>query len=456
MNSKKEASTDKKEFLEEDPNLKRWFQNKGKRSVITADVDLRKLIFFCRKIKKTPAKFASLDKEEMENITADFLSELEDSVNPKTKAKYAPTYVAGYLTAVKSWAEWNRKKFERKINISNSNARPSLEEERVPTPEELRRVLYADTTPLRTRVEISFGAFSGLRPEAQGDYLGLDALRLKDLPELEIEKEDGKKISFLKIPTIVTVRDNLSKARHQYLTFLPEEGCEILKAYLEKRISSGEKLSANSPVVSSSVSQAERQQRLGLHVDVSPVLTTSAIEHEVRKAMRLSDLPWRPYVFRSYFDTNLMHAESKGLVTHSYQQFWMGHKGDIEATYTVRKKHLPPEMLEDMRTKYAKIADQFLQTRKAAPVADFAKILREQLLLAAGVSQEQLDRLNLSEMKQEDFQKILRERLTGLALNNGNKQKVVKITDLDSLIEQGFEFVSQIPGDRAIVKVPSI
>jgi hypothetical protein len=46
---------------------------------------------------------------------------------------------------------------------------------------------------------------------------------------------------------------------------------------------------------------------------------------------------WRPYVLRAYFDTQLMLAESKGLVLRDYRQFWMGHKGDMEARFLKHK-----------------------------------------------------------------------------------------------------------------------
>ncbi|MCJ7424641.1 hypothetical protein MUP01_10295 [Candidatus Bathyarchaeota archaeon] len=42
-----------------------------------------------------------------------------------------------------------------------------------------------------------------------GDYEGRDGLRVKDLPEMKIE---GVSVSFIKIPTIVVIRKELSKA----------------------------------------------------------------------------------------------------------------------------------------------------------------------------------------------------------------------------------------------------
>ena len=67
-----------------------------------------------------------------------------------------------------------------------------------------------------------------------------------DLPELKI---DGDSVDFEKLPTIVIVRKGLSKAGHQYFTFLSEEGCEYLKDYLEERMREGEDITPNSPVI---------------------------------------------------------------------------------------------------------------------------------------------------------------------------------------------------------------
>jgi hypothetical protein len=50
-----------------------------------------------------------------------------------------------------------------------------------------------------------------------------------------MQVKDGE-VSFVKVPTIVVVKAGLSKARHEYMTFLGEEGGGYLKAYLKKRL----------------------------------------------------------------------------------------------------------------------------------------------------------------------------------------------------------------------------
>jgi hypothetical protein len=91
-----------KEKQLEDRNVKRWFDKKLKRSAVAADVDLRRLGKFSRAINLTPAQFAKLPVVKMENVTMDYINDLETSRNPKTGKKYAPTYIAANLKVIKS------------------------------------------------------------------------------------------------------------------------------------------------------------------------------------------------------------------------------------------------------------------------------------------------------------------------------------------------------------------
>ena len=373
--------------LLEDPTVKRWYSNIRKGSVISAEIYLRALGRFCEYAEMTPAQFAELPLEKIEDMTQDFIDEFE--------SKYSPGYLGSLLKVMRSWAAWNRKPFQRKIKISNPNKRPTLENERAPTKDELKRVLYSDMTTLRARASISLIAFSGVRLEVLGNYLGLDGLRVKDFPELELK--DGA-VTFTKIPTMVVVRDELSKARHRYLTFLCEEGCQIIKEYLERRISGGESLRLDSGIIATTPTQAKKSKHLNAS-DRSPFLRTTKIGDEIRKGMRAVQLPWRPYVFRTYFDTALMLSESKGMVSHAYQQFWMGHTGDIEAQYTTNKNQLPAQVVDDMRESY-KRASELLQTSKAESASEeqIKKALREQFLAVAGFKKEEFEGMSLGEM----------------------------------------------------------
>ena len=358
------------------------------------------------------------------------------------------------MKVIKSWAYWNRKRFQRKINISNPNRRPTLEEERIPTPQELARVLYADSTPIRTRVSIAIMAFSGARPEVQGDYLGLEGLRIKDFPEMKIESGT---VEFMKIPTVVVVREEISKSRHRYITFLGEEGCRILKEYLERRINTeGEKLTPLSATIGTTLSQAKQRRNFGKFEDASQFLRTTKIGNNIRNAMRAVSLPWRPYVFRSYFDTNLMLSESKGIMSHAYQQFWMGHSGDIEAVYTTNKKQLPSDILEDMRSAYLKCCEYLETQKKRASQDEMDEKVKRYLLSFNGFSDFEIDELGqLSKYSLQELREISDKKRFGT--NGKGGQKVIAAEQVKEYIVQGWEYV---PNDflekrnEAIVRLP--
>jgi len=381
----------------------------------------------------------SNDRRSFENTLLDFVTQQEQEGK-------APTYIENYLKTVNSWLRYNDHKPITKIKLGNRNRRPTIEDERIPNKDELKQILnYADE---RGRTSISLIAFSGLRPETLGNSRGTDGLQIRDLPELEINETE---VSFTSTPTMVVVRHELSKAKHKYHTFLGPEGCEYLKAYLEKRIADGEKLQPNTAVITYKSGYAETGYR-GESSRENMHLTTKTITKEIRDSMR-PKYDWRPYVLRSYFDTQLLVAENNGKMTHAYRQFFMGHKGDIEAVYTTNKGRLPETLIEDMRESYQRSLE-YLETRRSHTDEDrLREDFRRQLLLVAGFSGEEMEGLDLS-MGDEEFQETVRRKLLGSMVNNGNSQRVVKIEDVDEFLSKGWNFVAKLSEDKAIIKLP--
>lgn len=288
--------------------------------------------------------------------------------------------------------------------------------------------------------------FSGLRPQALGNSTGIDGLEIRDLPEMEIQ---GNEVGFTKMPMMVVVRPEISKAKHRYFTFLGPEGCDYLKAYLEKRLAEGEDLKPGSAVIAYKKGYGDtgfrETDRYNQHI------TRKTLTKEIRDAMR-PKYEWRPYVLRAYFDTQLLVAENNGKIAHAYRQFFMGHKGDIEARYTTNKGRLPENVIEDMRGSYRKSLE-YLETRKTQIAEDKLRdAMRRQLLLVAGFSGEEIDELD-TDMSDEEFQERVRRKLLG-PMNNGNSQKVVNMDELAGFLEQGWNFVATIKNDKAIVKLP--
>ena len=131
------------------------------------------------------------------------------------KAGRAGSYIESILKAVRSWLSHNGKEVKRKIRIKGARGTPSLKDERVPTKEELKRIFLSGDR--KARVACVLIAHSGVRVEVLGNYNGKDGLRIGDFPEIKIERG---LVRFEQKPALTVVRKELSKAGHQYFTFL--------------------------------------------------------------------------------------------------------------------------------------------------------------------------------------------------------------------------------------------
>jgi integrase len=420
----------KHKLLLKDPDIQRWFNNLARGSIITAEERLRRLGRFSNQVGLTPQSLVEMKRTDSDGFEKFIMDFVDQSFAKGEK----PTQVKNNLVTVKSWLGHFGLGVESKIKLPPAD----YVDEVVPSKEELASTLR--NCDSRSRVIASLIAFSGLRPESIGNYLGNDGLRLKDLPEVRIE---GDQIIIEKVPTEVRVRKTLSKARHQYFTFLAEEGCRYLKEYLETRIRAGEKLEAESPVVG--------------HLRPSKLdfMRTTKLSWEVKLAMKKTGFSWRPYVLRSYCATAFDIGESKGWLSHPWRQFFMGHKGDIEARYSTNKARLPPDMVEEMREAY-KRCEPLLSTEKQQEASEekIKQTFKEQLLLVAGFKKEEVEKMDLNAITDEELQQTIRQKLLGMITNNGSRQKVVPVSQIRDLIPQGWEYVAQLPTGEAIVKLP--
>ncbi|MEM0358038.1 MAG: site-specific integrase [Candidatus Bathyarchaeia archaeon] len=414
--------------LLEDEDVRRWYENVARGSRVTADVYLRRLGWACRHLNLKPKDLLKKSEKELAMILADLVSYLE-------REGKAGSYIKSCVKAVKSWLSFNMVEVRARIKIKDADDTPTLREERVPTQQELRKIFMCGD--LRARCACVLLAHSGLRIETLGNYEGTDGLRVKDFPEMKIENGE---VIFEKIPTIVVVRRELSKGGHQYFTFLSEEGCGYLKDYLESRLKEVEKLTPNSPILTPKAAP-------------KPFIRSTNIGDIIRNAIRKAGFKWRPYVLRAYFDTQLMLAESKGLVLRDYRQFWMGHKGDIENRYTTNKCKLPEDIIEDMREAY-KRSQEYLHTTKVGKTneEELRQAFRKQLLLVAGFTQSEIDKMDVSEISDEELQTIIRKRLLGEKTNDC-VQKVVSTDEVEKYLEQGWEYVATLPNKRVIIKM---
>jgi hypothetical protein len=421
----------KYQFLLEDVDVKRWHDNVSRGSSVTADVYLRRLGFFCGIHETSPKKLIALSEVEVYNLLLDLVSSME-------KAGHAGSYTESVFKAIRSWLSHNGKDIRRKIKIRGAGDAPSLKDERVPTKEELRQIFLSGDKKMR--VASVFVAHSGVRIEVLGNYNGIDGLRIADLPEIEIKPDS---VCFKKTPALMIVRKELSKAGHQYFTFLSTEGCAYVQDYLEERLRGGEILTPKSPLITPKYK-------------MKSFIKANNVSDAIKIAIKAAGFTWRPYVLRCYFDTMLMLAESKGYVLRDYRQFWMGHKGDIENRYTTNKQRLPDSVVEDMRSAYAR-SEEFLQTRINQETSEekLAMALRKQWLMVAGFKQEEIDKMDLTVLDNEELQEMVRKRLLGIKTENGTKQKVVSVNEANDYLAKGWEYVAKLSDNKVVIKMNS-
>ncbi len=418
--------------LLEDPDVKRWYDNLGRGSHATADNYYRVLGRFLSANDLTAKGLLRLKGTKRENLLADHISAL-------LNANKAASYVEVTKKAVASWLDWNGMKLTRKIRIPGAGRRPSLREAHIPSQEELRQVL--NVSDARARTAIALIAFSGLRPEALGTYLGDDGLRLRDFVEARVIQDQ---LICKPVPTRIEVPERLSKTGRAYFTFLGPEGSEYVNAYLRERAEAGETITGASPLITPR------------KVD-KPFMRTINVGDLLRKPMRAAGLKEPPYIWRSYFASRAMLAESRGF-SRDYRSFVMGHKGDIQHVYSLHKK-IPPDAVEVIRRGY-RAALTFLETTKSADREEELKTMfRKQILLVAGLTEEEVDKMDVEGMSDGDVQRIVREKLVGESIGNGNRgmngsrQKVVPLTAVEAYLEQGWEWVTQLPEERAVVRL---
>jgi len=332
----------KKSKLLSNPDVKRWYSNVARGSIVTAEVRLRRLGGFCEEHEMTPTELIQIGLKDSKAI-ADLL---QDHISGMEEHEKAPQYIKTTITAVKSWLSHFDIEVKRKLRISNVDSTPTLQDERVPEANELAELFTR--ARLREGAIMAFIAKSGLRPEVLGNFDASDGLRIKDLPELAFVKGEA---CFLKKPSRVMVRKSLSKAGHEYFSFVTELEEKWILAYLNDRIASGDALGPEEPVIKPLSKSAKGK-----------FVSSAIIERDVRNAMR-PRFKWRPYVLRAFFDTQLLIAESRGKVAHDFRVFWMGHKGSIEAKYTTNKSILSMALIDEMKASFLR-CQEFLDLEK--------------------------------------------------------------------------------------------
>ncbi len=417
-----------------DPDVRSWFDNLARRNVTTADLYLRRLArTLDAALGIKPGALLAMDQAELENAVSTCIAhELDRGILGST--------VLGFERSVKSFLKWHNRKVTRDNVVPGGHHHPRAESEAVPDQELLARVLKGAET--RTAAIIAVLAQGGVRPQVLGLIDASRGLRLGDFVEATITPEG---IEFEEVPTRVVVSRELSKNGKPFFFFLGPESCEYVQAYLRGRVENGERLSVESPLFS----PIGGKPRFMLRNNISDC---------VRRAMRRSGMAGRPYVWRSYYANRCQLAESKGFLE-AWRKFCMGHTGDIQTRYAMRKGALPQDSVEQMREAF-KLALPFLETG-GQQQDDPTLGMTEMILRAAGTSEEALREMDLQEKSREELLEIVSTAFAGASEPVGSRdavpsqgirraQRIVATQDLQDALNEGWLFKANL-GDGSVV-----
>ena len=431
-------------YLLNDPNFNRFVQNIRRRSEDSAYETLRRFGMIDKRFHKPPKYFSRMNTKRAKKFLLNMIENFETK-GGEDGGDLAGSYIQNYVKSINRWLEYNDISPPKKINVEGAEESVRYENERPPTPEQLKVILeHAD---LRARAALSIMAFAGTRIEVLGKRVypgGLDGLKIQDLPEMTII---GDKVDFQAVPTLIIVRKPVSKIHRKYGTYLCDEGCTNLRNYLEYRIRElGEKLTPDSPIITSDVFHPGYR---GKHI------RTTNISDLMRKPIRSAGFQWRPMVMRRYFDVRLISAESDHFIQRDWRVWWMGHTGDIEFTYTYAKG-LSDELIEEMREGYRKAADKYLKTTTKKDPSDEDRVLatiNRRMLSWAGYTDEEVAKLgNAAEFTEQQMNDLLAKKTTQAL---GGVQKVVPLDEVRNWISQGWLFVQALPNNEAVMRLPS-
>jgi hypothetical protein len=423
-----------------DPKVRAWYDERALRSKLSADTYLRQLGGSLSRLNLTPSGIAELAEQDPDALRAalvKYAGELKQQGR-------LDSYIGKTFDGLRSWLRFRRAEFDSFPKLGSARG-VTLEQERVPTPEELQRVL-ARLSP-RGRVAALFMAHSGLRPGVLGGYGALDGLRLGDLPELKLGKQPTLSVT----PFVIRVPARLSKTRRMYTTFGSQELASALLGYLDERQSHGERLGSDSPAITvdSFAATHEFQGKRG----AGRFLTTKGIVFEIREALssaKPNGVSWRPYVLRSYCSTRLLIAEGQGKIGRDLREAILGHDGGVAARYNVGKRW-GPELLKEARSAY-KRCEPFLSTSPTASAADRDFQTRRVMLRIVGYTEEDLSKIDLAAKTDDELIALAdaRRQSQSSALRQG--QRAVAVTEVGPMLEAGWEYVAPLGLDRVILR----
>ena len=428
------------EFLA-DPDIRRW--HKDHRSASTADVQLAQLELFCRRTGANPQELVRLGRDQLSRKSRSFQDVVTQWVDEMRAASRPDSYIALNYAAIRSWLKYNDAAPQWKPALIVRSG-TKVDGEQVPTIEDWRRVL--SLTDTRGRAALLLLLSTGVRIGVLANRYSTNGLRFRDFPEF-----DTTKLRFARTPFLVKVPPELSKTKRRYATFGTAEAARAIEAYASERASRGEQISPSSPVIT--VDKRARFDRRRRSADGAVFLTEEGLSTDIKKTLKVAipeNTP-RPYVTRAWNSTQLLLAESKGLITRDVRESLLGHSLGVSGRYNLDKKWRA-DLVDEMRDSCQR-CEPFLST---VPVKDERETLSQMekvMLMGLGYSEEELASVDFETLDMATFQELVTKKVPPPGLPA--RQRLVTSEELPQYLEEGWTVVAAVNGHQIVLNPPA-
>jgi integrase len=430
------SATERKNLLLRHPDVSTWVKD---RSPGTASTQLDHLRIFLERSGldiEGLLRLANKDERKLRNVVLDFIHSQQEA---GLKTKYVTNVwwsVRSFLGSVGAAPAWNPA-------VKSTDADEENASRIVPTHDQVRQIAGA-VKSARDRMVVLVLASSGVRIGTFATQNGnADGLRLKNLVDLKLDPEPCLERS----PPILRVPAFLSKGGKGYYTGITDEAGEAVVTYLKERQRRGEKLTPESPLVAP---DARGTRESHLSKDGHAFIVRKSLASRVQAAMDTvapKNLRWTPHALRAFVSTALEAAESRGLVSRTRREYFLGHAlGSTDSLYNLGRT-LSPEKIEELRASYAKCLPAL--SLSARPGEDRATVLEgivAALLKEKGVKEEKIAEVLEGKVAGDELERLLGSRKAQPV------ERLVPKNGLSALLLQGWEFVSPVGNDQAVVR----
>lgn len=324
-------------------------------------------------------KWLGMEPDQAKDFKFDWTGKINEYLDLLVSKGKAPRTILNALYSIKKWCIVNN--IEVDWSQIDTPKAWKLEQERLPSKEELREILKGGD--LTDKVLVTCLLSSGMRIGA------LLKLKLRD-------------IDFNYDCPVVKVPARLSKTRMSYITFFSKECKEFIQLYLKEREMRGEKLTPESYLI-------VREGARGL-----PLSSVGAVQrwHNLLKRTGLNSKGRTRYhlhihVLRKYFKSWV----SLSGIPEPLVELFMGHKGGISQVYFLPDvESATPEIIKRLLSEYTKALPALTIFSDESKIKELESKIQEQ----AKLFEEEKRKHEEEKKRLEEERKYLEERVKRL------------------------------------------